>query len=187
MKLVALLPLLLGSCAGLALPARPQTTTQKKLVVVRIPLARPRNGTRTVAVTMIAPGEVPEADETVSRASVSMNVDVDVRPAFADAAAARRRIRTRAADAAKALVVDPLRAADAGIQRALDTPLLDPWSEPEACDVEHPLACVPGSEHFKDLARNDPDLAEALWASSICGFGLWIGMEAVGCAIRAGL
>ena len=57
---------------------------------------------------MIAPGEVPEADETVSRASVSMNVDVDVRPAFADAAAARRRIRTRAADAAKALVVDPL-------------------------------------------------------------------------------
>ena len=185
-KLVALLPLLLGGCAGLALPARPRTPTQPKLVVVRVPLARPRNGTRTVAVTMIAPGEVPEAD--VSRiAPVSMNADVDVRPAFADAEAARRRIRSRAADAAKALVVDPLRAADAGIQRALDTPLLDPWSEPEACDVEHPLACVPGSEHFKALARNDPDLAEALWASSICGLGLWMGMEAVGCAIRAGL
>ena len=53
--------------------------------------------------------------------------------------------------------------------------------------MEHPLACVPGSEHFKALARNDPDLAEALWASSICGLGLWMGMEAVGCAIRAGL
>ena len=169
-KSVALLLLpLLGSCASL---------------VVRTP---PRTSYRGTTVSMIAPGEVPEADETVSRATVSMNVDVDVRPAFADAAAARRRIRTRAADAAKALVVDPLRAADAGIQRALDTPLIDPWSEPEACDLEHPMACVPGSEHFKALARNDPDLAEALWASSICGFGLWMGMEAVGCAIRAGL
>ena len=180
MKLMALLPLLLGGCAGLALPARPRTPTQPRLVVVRVPLAGPRNGTRTVAVTMIAPG-VPEADEAVSRATTrpTMNADVGERPAFADAEAARRRIRIRAAAAAKSLTDD--------LQRALDTPLIDPWSEPESCDVEHPMACVPGVEHFKALARRDPELAEALWGGVFCGLGLWIGMEAVGCAIRAGL
>ena len=108
-----------------------------------------------------------------------MNADVRERPAFADAEAARRRIRLRAAAAAKALTDD--------LQRALDTPLIDPWSEPESCDVEHPMACVPGVEHFKALARRDPELAEALWGGVFCGLGLWIGIEAVGCAIRAGL
>ena len=49
------------------------------------------------------------------------------------------------------------------------------------------MACVPGVEHFKALARRDPELAEALWGGVFCGLGLWIGMEAVGCAIRAGL
>ena len=169
-KLVALLPLLLGGCAGLALPARPRTPAQPKLVVVRVPLVGPRNGTRTVAVTMIAPREVPEP---------SMNADVGERPAVADAEAARRRIRMRAAAAAKSLTDD--------LQRALDTPLIDPWSEPESCDAEHPMACVPGVEHFKALARRDPELAEALWGGVFCGLGLWIGIEAVGCAIRAGL
>ena len=62
-KLVALLPLLLGGCAGLALPARPRTPTQPKLVVVRVPLARPRNGTLSACVCATARGRMPPRHE----------------------------------------------------------------------------------------------------------------------------
>ena len=110
---------------------------------------------------MIAPGDRPsgsnsESDEPFARvAPVSMNADA-AEPTLAD-----------------------------DIQQALDTPLVDPYSEPEHCDVEHPIACVPGIEHFKALARRDYELAETLWAGLFCSLSLSLGIQLVGVYIRA--
>ena len=37
------------------------------------------------------------------------------------------------------------------IEAAFDTPLIDPWSEPDECSIDTVSGCMPGLEEFKQL------------------------------------
>ena len=59
----------------------------------------------------------------------------------------------------------------------LDKPLFDPWSEPEECSLNTLGGCMPLLERFKQLVREDYNMAEALWAGVLCSLGVSVGMQ----------